>query len=438
MRLEQTINWSPFSQKHCDYIQRALQVRMSVAEGAIRSGKTIDHCIIAALYLETCPDKIHLASGSSIANAKLNIGECNGFGLEYLFRGRCKWGKFKDNECLRIQTQTGEKIVIFAGGAKADSYKKILGNSYGLWIATEINEHYDSDDSRFSFIKVAFGRQVASIKPLVLWDMNPSNPNAPIYSQYVDKYATDGLEGGYQYQHFTIKDNRSITPQRIAEIESQYIKGSIWYRRDILGERCVADGLIYQQFVEHEADFYIAPSDMPLGNIGYICVGQDFGGNKSKNTFCATAITRDMRQIFVLASEEHNAHGMGVEDIKSALKRFCDKIEALWGRIDFIFADSAEQAIINSERAGLKWNILNSIKNRVNDRIRATDLLMSSGRIKIVKGCNDSLVEALRSATWDTKKQEDSRLDVPGLTNICPLDAFEYSWEKWIVQLTRI
>ena len=34
---------------------------------------------------------------------------------------------------MYIQTQTGEKIVIFAGGGKADSYKKILGNSYGLW-----------------------------------------------------------------------------------------------------------------------------------------------------------------------------------------------------------------------------------------------------------------------------------------------------------------
>ena len=42
-------------------------------------------------------------------------------------------------------------------------YKRILGNSYGLWIATEINEHYDSDDSRESFIKVAMGRQAAAL-----------------------------------------------------------------------------------------------------------------------------------------------------------------------------------------------------------------------------------------------------------------------------------
>ena len=169
---------------------------MNVAEGAIRSGKTIDHCIIAAAYLDQCKDKIHLASGSTIGNAKLNIGACNGYGLENLFRGRCKWGKYKDNEALYINSNTGEKIVIFAGGAKADSYKRILGNSYGLWIATEINEHYDSTDSRTSFIKVAFGRQVAAVNPLVLWDLNPCNPGHPIYENYIDKYLTDYI-GGY-------------------------------------------------------------------------------------------------------------------------------------------------------------------------------------------------------------------------------------------------
>ena len=158
---------------------------MNVAEGAIRSGKTIDHCIIAAMYLETCEDKYHLASGATMGNAKLNIGVCNGYGLEFLFRGRCQWGKYRGNEALFIYTKTGEKVVIFVGGAKADSYKKILGNSYGLWIATEINEHYDCEDSRSSFIKVAFGRQVAAKRPLVLWDLNPSNPRDPIYTDYI-------------------------------------------------------------------------------------------------------------------------------------------------------------------------------------------------------------------------------------------------------------
>ena len=123
--LDVTIPWAKLSLKHAQYIENGLNVRFSVAEGAIRSGKTIDHCIIAAAYLEKCPDRIHLATGSTIGNAKLNIGVCNGFGLENLFRGRCHWGKYRDNDALFIKTQTGEKIVIFAGGGKSDSYKRI-------------------------------------------------------------------------------------------------------------------------------------------------------------------------------------------------------------------------------------------------------------------------------------------------------------------------
>lgn len=35
-----------------------------------------------------------------------------------------------------------QRIIIFAGAAKEDSFKKIRGNSYGMWIATEINLHH--------------------------------------------------------------------------------------------------------------------------------------------------------------------------------------------------------------------------------------------------------------------------------------------------------
>ena len=285
-----TIPWGAFSEKHKAYIKGALKHRMCVAEGAIRSGKTIDHCIIAAAYLETAPDRFHLASGSTMANAKLNIGVCNGFGLENLFRGRCRWGKYRDNEALFIQTQTGEKIVIFVGAAKADSYKRILGNSYGLWIATEINEHYDSPDSRISFITVATGRQLAARRPFTLWDLNPSNPKAKIYEDYIDLYREKGLAGGYLYEHFTIRDNATITEARLREIESQYDPNTVWYRRDILGERAVAEGLIYQQFADDPERFII--DGPPDGDpVRYAVIGVDFGGGTSAHAFCCLGFT---------------------------------------------------------------------------------------------------------------------------------------------------
>ena len=133
-----------------------------------------------------------------MGNAKLNIGDANGFGLEWIFRGQCHWGKYKDMEALIINgpyTNFKQKVVIFAGASSSDSFKKIRGNSYGMWIATEINLHHDTA------IKEAFNRQLAAKNRKIFWDMNPEHPKAPIYENYLDVYdqkAKDGtLKGGY-------------------------------------------------------------------------------------------------------------------------------------------------------------------------------------------------------------------------------------------------
>lgn len=437
----QTIPWQPFSEKHIDYINDALCNKMNVAEGAIRSGKTIDHCIIAAAYLETCRDKIHLASGSTIGNAKLNIGVCNGFGLENLFRGRCHWGKYRDNEALFINTQTGEKIVVFAGGGKADSYKRILGNSYGLWIATEINEHYDSDDSRTSFIKVAFGRQVAALDPLVLWDLNPCNPHHSIYTDYIDLYK-ESYVGGYQYQHFTIDDNLSIDEKRKEEIKSQYDPTSVWYRRDILGQRCVAEGLIYQDFADNTKKYLI---DDPLEwakerktRYTTVMFGVDFGGTGSATKFQATGITPT--GIVVALDEEyidHRKKSVDPDELNRLYAAFIKRITEVYGAGQ-TRADSAEQILIRglfntSQKERLQTQVKNALKMPVNDRIKLVLLLMAQGRLFVCRRCQH-LVDAFQTAVYNPKKTDDERLD-DGTSDIDSLDAFEYSIEPWYKQL---
>ena len=181
---KKTINYN-FSQKHKDYIKRTADNMFNFAEGAVRAGKTVDHIFAFAHELKTTEDRIHIATGSTEANAKLNIGDCNGYGLEYYFRGQCHWGKFKGNECLYIKgPSTGykEKVVIFAGGAKADSFKKIRGNSYGMWIATEINLHHDNT------IKEVFNRTIAAKRRKIFFDLNPDNPNSFISNNSSKRY----------------------------------------------------------------------------------------------------------------------------------------------------------------------------------------------------------------------------------------------------------
>lgn len=432
----QTINWQPLSDKHKRYIHNAMQCKMSVAEGSIRSGKTIDNCIIAAAYLEKCKDKIHLASGSTIGNAKLNIGACNGFGLENLFRGRCKWGKYKGNECLYLFTQTGEKILIFAGGGKSDSYKKILGNSYGLWIATEINEHYDSDDSRESFIKVAFGRQVASIAPKVLWDLNPCAPHHRIYEEYIDLYKETYL-GGYNYEHFTLADNLSITDERRREIEAQYDPNSVWYRRDILGQRCVAEGLVYQQYADNPDEYDI--SAVNAADIMAINIGVDFGGTGSAHAFVATGFFKRFEKVIPLQSKRITE----AIDPEQLNQRFADFVKIVYNQYRKpmnVYADSAEQVLIRGLRRVSLQEMLpvmihNARKLPINDRIRLVNKLIAQNRFGVCRGAQ-SVKSALCEALWNPKK-DDERLDT-GVTDIDSIDALEYSIEPFFGELSRI
>ena len=436
----QNIQWCPFSDKHIDYINDALDCKMSVAEGSVRAGKTIDNCIIACMYLETCEDKIHLASGSTIANAKLNIGYCNGFGLECLFAGRCKWGKFKDNEALYIKTKTGEKVVVFAGGGKADSYKKILGNSYGLWIATEINEHYDCDDSKTSFIKVALARQVASKEIKILWDLNPSSPKHKIYTQYIDKYQKEGLLGGYNYAHFTIDDNLSISDERREEIKSMYDPNTIWYKRDIMGMRCVAEGLIYQDFADHTEKYLIKKEDIGTKyKLSHIKFGVDFGGNGSRHAFTCTGFTYGLRDVIPLKAKTYEGK-ITPDKLAELFVNFVKMCYNEYNKGGEAYCDSAEQVLIAGlksaiARSSTPINVNNARKYPINQRINLLLKLMALGKFHIVEEDCQELIEALCQAVWNNKEgHEDERLD-NGSYSVDVIDSFEYSYEPHLNDL---
>lgn len=441
-----------FSEKHKEYIRLCKECSYNVAEGAVRAGKTVDNIFAFSHELKTTPDRIHLATGSTVGNAKLNIGDANGFGLEWIFRGQCHWGKYKDNEALYIKgPSTGwkQKIVIFAGGAKEDSYKKIRGNSYGMWIATEINLHHDNT------IKEAFNRQLAAKRLKIFWDLNPDNPNAKIYSEYIDKYQRQAdageFPGGYNYMHCTIYDNINITEERLREVESRYDKNSIWYLRDIKGLRVIAQGLIYRRFADDTSTkaFFFRLDEKPK-DLMEIILGIDFGGSGSGHAFCATGITRGYQYVIPLASDWiacKDENGNQIEIDPDMLGRmfcdFCQKIISRYGYITVVYADSAEQTLIAGIRSSLRKNGLgwvrveNALKTEINDRINATAILMAQGRFRYLKGECNSLVNALCTAVWDPKEvTKNVRLD-DGTSDIDSLDAFEYTIERRISQLIR-
>ncbi len=433
-----------FSDKHIEYIRRCQFCTFNFLEGAVRSGKTVDNIFAFAHELMTTPDRIHLATGSTMGNAKLNIGDANGFGLEWIFRGQCHWGKYHNLDALIVKgpsTNFRSKVVIFAGAGNQYSYQKIRGNSYGMWIATEINLHHDNS------IKEAFNRQLAAKRRKIFWDLNPCHPKAKIYTDYIDKYAeldkAGKLLGGYNYQHMTIFDNINITKERIDEIVSQYDPGSIWYIRDILGKRSIAEGLVYPKFAA------IASSENPYlmitvqqarqmcdsGQTLQIVIGVDFGGTSSGHAFVCTTSTIGNEKLLALSSELHKDPDIDPEALGELLVSFVMRMIQTYGYVTQVYCDSAEPVLIRGIRKALAQHALGNIpvsyalKTRINDRIFTMTSLTAQDRFLYTTDC-ETLVDALRTATWNPKRIEVmERLD-DGTSDIDSLDAFEYTYER--------
>lgn len=440
IKRRKTIPYS-FGDKHKSYIRRSAECTINVAEGAVRAGKTVDNVYAFCHELKTTKDKIHLASASTLGNAKLILGSCNGFGIENYFRGQCRWGKYKGNEALIIcgkDTGYRTRIVIFTGAGLANSWTKIRGNSYGMWIATEINLH----DKHF--VQEAFNRSIAAVKRKIWWDLNPDNPKSWVYTEYIDKYHKDAADGkflgGYNYEHFTIDDNINISDDRKTEVKSQYDTSSVWYKRDILGLRIAAEGLIFHSFANNPEKYIIHESQIDKNKITSIQIGIDFGGNNSKTTFVATAFVEGFKKLIVIADHKIDG-GKGEISPDTIYAEFIKFVKALYMRfnpilIKFAWADNENQAVINGLRiacirARLLIKVVDCYKAPRNDRISLLTSLMTQGRFFVLDSCKN-VIGSLSEQIWDPKiTEKDERLD-DGTCDIDTADALEYSFSKFI------
>lgn len=435
VKMKKTIPYN-FGVKHLEYIRACSDNVYNIAEGAVRAGKTVDNVIAFCHELRTTPDKLHLATASTAPTAKLILGDCNGFGIEHYFRGQCKWGKYKGNETLIIKgpfTGYRERIVMFVGGAKADSYKKFRGTSIGMWIATEIDLHHEET------IKEALTRQAAAGRRKIFWDLNPGSPFAPIYTKYLDVYKAKSecgeLMGGYNYRLFTIFDNINISDEARNAFVSQYDPASVEYRRKILGQRCVAEGLVYKLFADDPERFIIDSIDDY--DIAFATAGVDFGGGKSAHAFNCTGFTRGFKEV-ITVHDRQIYEALSPEELYKEFGVFLKECRDILGAAPLmdVYCDSAEQTLIGgmrTEARRCKWcvDIHNARKKEINDRIRFYTLLMGSGRYMIMRSCK-ATINAFRGAMWDSQYiTKDVRLD-DGSTNIDNLDAQEYSTEPYM------
>lgn len=410
-------NPAPLSQRQYDYMLRCFQSWFNVAEGGKRGGKNVLETLIFCSMLETHKNKIHLVAGVSVATAKLNILDCDGYGLLNYFEGRCREGKYKDRDCVYVQTKTGEKVVLVSGGGKDGDEKLIKGNTYGMSYVTEANECHPK------FLKEVFDRTLSSSDRKIFHDLNPKEEEHWYYIdilKFHEEQQAKNPKYGYNYGHFTLVDNMSLSDEQIATVLSTYQKDSVWYKRDIRGERAVAEGIIFRRFSENNEQYLYDDDTEPLlernndGKLVHrpskVTIGIDFGGNGSMTTFVLKLYfnryhdLRTAEEDYIELSPDIDAEAICNKFIE--FYRMC--IER-YGRVDWVLPDSASTTMINSlrsaaKKAGLPYhNIKGCRKNEISDRPRTFDILLNTGRLKINRKCL-RLRKAIGSLKWDEKK----------------------------------
>ena len=384
---------APFSKNQMAFFWRCFDNWFSVAEGGKRGGKNVLITMAYCTILEKHPSRIHLIAGVSTATARLNILDCDGYGLLNFFEGRCRTGQYQNRDCLYIDTISGEKIVLISGGGKAGDEKLIKGNTYGTAYITEANECSEA------FIHEVFDRTISSPDRKVFHDLNPKAEGHWYYKEVLNFHEERQAEDpsyGLNYGHFTIADNNSLPDEKLRAVLATYDKKSLWYARDILGMRKAADGLVYDMFDRAENCYrgQEGPVDLPASSVRYIAC--DYGTTNP----CVFLDIYDYREQTVYVEREYRWDSRK-EHRQKTDKEYGDDFMAFMGEnwCPVIVDPSAASFIAELRSRGV---YVIEADNTVLDGIRKTGSLFHRRKLLVNEDCG-GLLDELGTYMWDDK-----------------------------------
>ena len=398
-----------FSPKQYEYFEKATH-RWNIKSGATRSGKTYMDMYVIPKRLRRVSgrDGLNVLLGNTKSTLQRNIIEP----LQEIWGTRYVSDIHSDNTAILF----GEKVHCL-GADKISQVDRLRGTSIKYCYGDEVvTWHKDV----FEMLKSRLDKEYSRFDGTC----NPEYPGH-WFNQFIHS------DADIYYQKYTLDDNIFL-PKVVADSIKKEHYGTVLYDRYVLGNWVTAEGAIYQLLADNTEKYMIDRCDVP--ELHSVNVGEDFGGNKSGHAIVCSAIGADGRLYFTKA-KYHEAKGTTADDLISWSLRAYDEIYADCGQYFGVYADNAEQILINSIRAKTNFSMYNSFKRPIIDRIRFLNILLATDRVRFVRGETEVLVEALSNACWDDKKMEDVRLD-DGSYNNDIIDAAEYSFEynmDWMV-----
>ncbi|MDE7193762.1 MAG: PBSX family phage terminase large subunit, partial [Oscillospiraceae bacterium] len=331
--------------------------RINILQGSVSAGKTWISLILWALWVATRPrEYLYMMCGKSLQTLKRNCL----LPLQELIGSR----NFSYSLATKEGVLFGHKVML-EGANDQRSEGKIRGITLGGAYCDELTL-FPKD----FFVMLLSRLRVEGAK--LIATTNPDVPTHWLKTEYLDNNALcDSLLSVF----FHIDDNTTLPAEYVESLKKEYT--GVYYDRFIRGDWVVANGAIYRAFSDNPSAYNVGIPALP--HFDYINIGLDFGGNGSQHALVASGITHNCGELYALKTERIPAEGMTPQALYKRVYEFCEKVRNLYGTVSAVYADSAEQTLIAGLRLALKplgIVVKNSLKRQINDRIRATTMLM--------------------------------------------------------------
>ena len=413
-----------FSEKQAELV-RCLKTdrlkRINILEGAVRSGKTWISLIVFSLWVSMQPKgATFLMVAKTLTSLKRNCLD--------LLQSLVGEKNFTYNLSQK-QAQLFGRTVYLEGVNDVRAEGKIRGMTLTGAYCDEVTLFTED------FFTMLLSR-LSMPGAKLFATTNPDNPNHWLNVKYLKR--GDNLD--MLIAKYNIDDNKTLDKDYVEALKKEYT--GVFYKRFILGEWVVADGLCFQQFADAPERWL---KDEAEDNINFISIGVDFGGSGSGHAFVATAFHGNFDKIGVIKNYKLDGPKgtIDADRLNYEFVRFVRELQSEYkAPVRYAFCDNAETYLISGIKAavrsaGLSLQVGDSEKGTIIDRIVCTNTLLNTDRFYILRRCEQT-INALRSAMWDPKAAEkgiDKRLD-DFSTDIDSLDSYEYSFSRFISKLT--
>ena len=349
-----------------------------ICDGAIRSGKTV--CMVDGFFLWAMASfdgqKFGIC-GKTVESLRRNVV----MNLHSWLGGIVQITE-KRSENKLVVTYRGKTNSFFLfGGRDESSYMLVQGITLAGALLDEV-----------ALMPRSFVEQVCarcSVAGSKLWfNCNPAGPEHWFYKEWVCK----AKERNVLHLHFTMADNLSLDPKIRERYERMY--SGVFYRRYILGQWCMAEGLVYEfDRQKHVVD------QVPEQGIWYISCDYGTLNPFSAGLWCVSE-GRAVRVAEYYYSGRGSSHMLTDEE-------YYEQLEKLAGDryIQAVIVDPSAASFIACIRRHGRFTVRKA-RNEVLPGIRLTAALLQSGVVKIGAGCVDAIRE-FGLYRWEEKGEVD-------------------------------